>query len=282
MRLKALAAAAAISVAPLTAIGYSASATTLACTNTQSAVTAPYGCGGLEIAQPYAHGALSLSTNGVIADSAPIRVEPTDVSSSAQDFTVFAVGGQTTGGPGDLGRYVTMITENAQIPSFTVTAPGTGPGCSSATDNTMGSTYKNAVPCAGTKFAVGPGVYCISVAQYTGPNGRLRWWALERQCSSNGTFVYGTPTSAGSVSPSHANAWQVWAPVNGTSGLKLVNVSLRNKSNSDYDLNITANGGAGTQVQAYPDNSGGASNDQWTISGCTPPITLLSTSYWAC
>ena len=254
-----------------------ASATTLACTNTQSATTAPYGCGGLQIATGYHGGVLDMSTAGVF-DSAPVVVQPDSVQASAQDFTVFPLGGSVTDGPGGLGEYVAMVTPAGHVARFTVTVAGAAtPGCVSATGS-----YVNAIPCAGDHFVTGAGDYCLSVAQFTGPNGKLRWWALLRLCASNGTFVYGSATSAGSVSFSLANRWQVWAPTTGAAGLKMVNVSLRNKFNSDYDLNITGSGGAGAQLQAYPDNTGGVANDQWDVLGCTPPITLLSTPYALC
>jgi hypothetical protein len=271
-------AAGAILTAILTVAGIApAGATSLSCTNTQSAVTSPYGCGGLQIAPGYPHGALDMATTAAV-DSAAVVAEPDSVSSAAQDFTVYPLGGSLTDGPGGLGDYVAMVTPAGRIARFQITGavPLTG-GCAGAV-----GTYTNAVPCPGAVFKALAGTYCLSVAQFTGPNGKLRWWALLRLCSTNGTFVYGTSTGPGSVSFSLANRWQVWAPVTGTAGLKMVNVSLRNKTNSDYDLNVTANGGPGAQLQAYPDNTGGVANDQWQILGCTPPITLLSTPYALC
>lgn len=254
-----------------------AHATSLSCTNTQSAVTSPYGCGGLQVAPGYPHGALDMATT-TTADSAPVVAQPDSVTNSHEDFTVYALGGSLTDGPGGLGDYVAMQTPTGHIAHFQITGavPLTG-GCVGAL-----GTYTNAIPCPGATFRALSGTYCLSVANFTGPNHKLRWWALLRLCSTNGTFTYGTSTGPGSVSFSLANRWQLWAPVTGDAGLKMVNVSLHNRFNSDYDLNITGAGGAGQQLQAWPDNSGGVANDQWQILGCTPPITLLSTPYALC
>jgi hypothetical protein len=277
-RFLALAAGAILAAASLAAtVTMTANATSLSCTNTESAVTSPYGCGGLQIAPGYVHGSLDMATTAVV-DSAAVTVEPDSVSSAAEDFTVYPLGGSLTDGPGGLGDYVAMVTPTGHIAHFQITGavPLTG-GCVGAA-----GTYTNAIPCPGATFKALSGTYCLSVANFVGPNGKLRWWALLRLCSTNGTFVYGTSTGPGSVSFSFANRWQLWAPVTGVTGLKMVNVSLHNKFNSDYDLNITANGGPGAQLQAYPDNTGGVPNDQWQILGCTPPITLLSTPYALC
>lgn len=254
-----------------------ANATTLTCTNTQSAITSPDGCGGLRIAQPYSHGALDMATTTTV-DSAPVVVQPDSILNSHEDWTVFALGGNVNDGPGGLGMYVAMTTPNGRIAHFQITGAVTNTGgCAFAI-----GTYTNMIPCPGATFKTLSGTYCLSVARFVGSNGKLRWWALLRLCSTNGTFVYGTQTATGSVSFSLANRWQLWAPVNGDTGLKMVNVSLFNHFNSDYDLNITGAGGAGQQLQAYPDNTGGFSNDQWDIIGCTPPITLLATPYQLC
>jgi hypothetical protein len=273
--------------AALLTTGTGANATTLDCTNTQSAVTSPDGCGGLQIAQPYGGGLLDMSTNGNVYDSAPVTVEPDSINAASEDFTVFAVGGSTTDGPGGLGEYVAMITPDGKVSRFTVTTAGPAAdigGCVGGLGTTPGTVFTNAVPCGDVKFTAGPTDYCLSVSQFVGPNGKDRWWALDKLCSTNGTFTYGTNTTTGSVSPSFANRWQVWAPVTGSHGLQMVNISLRNKSNSNYDLNITGSGGPGVQLQAYPDNTGGSSNDSWDYIACTPPGTLLSVfgTYGAC
>lgn len=259
------------------AAAWQAGATTLSCTNTQSAITSPYGCGGLQIAPGYPHGALDMATT-TTSDSAPVVTQPDSVTNNHEDWTVYALGGSLTDGPGGLGDYVAMQTPTGHIAHFQITGavPLTG-GCVGAA-----GTYTNAIPCPGAIFKALSGTYCLSVANFKGFNGKVRWWALLRLCSTNGTFVYGTQTTPGSVSFSFANRWQVWAPVTGDAGLKMVNISLFNRYNSDYDLNITGNGGAGVQLQAYPDNTGGMRNDQWDIIGCTPPITLLSTPYALC
>jgi hypothetical protein len=276
-RFLALAAGAILALALAVTGATMANATSLSCTNTQSAVTSPYGCGGLQIAPGYVHGVLDMATT-TTADSAAVTVAADSVTNSREDFTVFPLGGSLTDGPGGLGDYVAMVTPTGHIAHYTQTTAVTATGgCTSAA-----GTYTNSIPCPGAHFQALSGTYCLSVAQFVGPNGKLRWWALLRLCSTNGTFVYGTSTGPGSVSFSFANRWQLWSPVTGVTGLKMVNVSLHNKFNSDYDLNITMNGGAGAQLQAYPDNTGGVPNDQWDIIGCTPPITLLSTPYALC
>jgi hypothetical protein len=270
-----------------------AHATSLTCTNTQSATTAPYGCGGLNTISGYAGGLLSLSTDGTNAyDSKPFVVEPTSTGATDQDFTVFAdCGGSvactspadTSDGPGGLGVYVAAVTPGGDIANFTITGtPVTQTAGCVAADGS----YSDKIPCAGATFTMGAGSYCLSVSEFTGPNGKLRWWAIERLCSTNGTFTYGTVTTPGTVTHSRANRWQEWAPAVGNGGLLMENVSLRNKFNSEYDLNITGAGGAGALLQAYQDNGGGtaARNDLWDYTACTPPGSLLSVfgTYGSC
>jgi hypothetical protein len=275
-----------------------ASATSLTCTNTQSATTAPYGCGGLQIAPGYKGGTLDLTADNTQNDQ--VVVQPDSVQNNQQDFTVFALNedvsctfgpapldvtpspspscGTTgdpqkiTGGPGDLGEYVAMVTPLGKIANFTITSPGAStPGCVSAAGS-----YSNAVPCAGATFTVGPTVYCLSVAQYKGFNGKVRWWVVQRDCNTNGPFVYGSLTTVGTVSGGRANHWQLWGPVQGpqNTGLGLVNVDLWNKNNVEYNLNISGMLGAGTPVQAYP-NTGWSANQEWRVIGCTPPVSSL-------
>ena len=272
-------------------------------------VTSGYPFGALSIAD-------TVNAQGSTYTSAPIVAQPADETSPRLDFTVFTVCStgedtwfrgrsgadyninecapetttpfpagspplpETLSGPGSLGIYIGMITPDGKVASFTVTTatPFTSstPDYSGTCTQVAGGTYTNAIPCPGESFHPGAGVYCISVAQFPGPNGKNRWWALARQCNSNGIFTYGTAITPGTVNWSSANKWQEWAPQPGSSGLLLDNISLHNSSNSDYVLNITGKKGAGAQLQAYPDNTGGVANDLWDYTACTPPGTLLS------
>lgn len=252
-----------------------ANATTLTCTNVANATTSPFGCGGLQ-SDSTTNGTLDLAhvTN---VYNAPVTVQA-DSSTTSEDWTAFAVkigsAPYTTGGVGGLGEYVAMDTPNGQIPRFTIDTPSTAVGCT--TDNTTGTTYTNAEPCAGAVFTAGADDYCLSVEHAT-INNKYRWWSVLRECNSNGTFTYGTPTEPGFVTTGIGNAYQEWAPINSSaSGFLMDNVWLRDHSNVDYDLNITANGGAGTMTQAWPETGVAALWEQWGIIGCTPPANLLS------
>ena len=251
-------------------------ATSLTCTNTQSATTAPYGCGGLQIAPGYNHGVLDLAADNTFNDQVTVQLD--SATNTQEDFTVFADGGLLTGGPGDLGKYVGMVTPLGKVSNFTVTAAGgaTDNECVGNAPGDLNKNFTNAVPCAGVHFIAGPTTYCLSVSQYKGFNGKVRWWVVQRDCNTSGTFIYGTPTTVGSVQPGFANHWQLWGPVQGpaNTGLGLVNVSLWNKNNVDYNLNISGGLGAGTPVQAYP-NTGWSQNQEWRVIGCTPPVSTL-------
>jgi hypothetical protein len=246
----------------------SASATTLTCTNLAGATSGPLGCGGLQTAAGYTRGVLDIAPDGNY-NNAVVRVQP-DASIKTEDWTAFAVGGLTTGSEGGLGRYVAMFTPLGQIPSYT----------------TGGVTYTNSVPAPGTTFTAGPDDYCISVtSEFNGPKHAARWNVVLRPCNTNGVFRYGTggttPSGTGSVTFGAANAYQEWAPINGEFGLELDNVWLRNHHNTEYTLNITGAGGAGTHLIAYP-NSTPALNESWGLIGCTPPANTLSTGYVSC
>lgn len=252
--------------AGLTFAATSANATTLTCTNVQNALTAPLGCGGLQ----NANGTLDLAHASNVYN-AYVTVA-TDGSSISEDWTAFAVNGKTTGGPGGLGEYVAMDTPDGIVPSFTVVSDPVN----SSKD---GETFTNAYPDPGTQFKAGPNTLCISVADQTGPNGKMRWWAVLRSCNTNGTFTYGKPATSetaavtGSVTSGFANQWQVWAPVISSKGYVLVNTYLHNHDNVNRVLDITGNGGPGTAVQAYPEND--QLNEEWGFLGCTPPASTL-------
>ena len=93
-------------------------------------------------------------------------------------------------------------------------------------------------------------------------------------------------TTDNSISASRANRYQVWAPVQGAAGLEMINESLsggfRNggTGNTPYVLDDKGFGGTGTRALAFPENDG--LNQQFSIVGCTEPITGLNTSYALC
>ena len=348
---KLLAVAAAAVLLPLAGLGLAstASATTLTCTGVANQVTPPLGCGGAQLAYT-AKGSLDLAVLSGNYWNSPVGFETDSTSNSAEDFTVFAVNGSVTDGPGYLGEYVAVYTPDGKFASFTQN----------------GTEHTDAVPAPGP-FTVGANVYAISVGQLSnGPKGALRWNAELRNADSNGTFTYGetvkygvcvttitctpftlssplvsgstylndtgnvinvtvsgdtsasvtgsgvsgngpswavapgtdftvtfapvaatwTVTTDNSISASRANKYQVWAPVSGSAGLELINESLsggfRNggTGNTPYVLDDKGFGGTGTRALAFPENDG--LNQQFSIVGCTEPITGLNTSYALC
>jgi hypothetical protein len=244
-----------------------ASATTLTCTHTAGATTVPIGCGGIQSALA-SHGTLDLAVLGTGTATgnyfnSPVGVRLDSQSSVREDFTVFAVGGAITGGPGNLGKYVAMYTPDGKIPGFTVQ------------------------PAANTSFTANSSDLCLSVVQKNnGPRGALRWNTVLRNCNTNGTFHIGgntTPADENSVTSGHANAYQVWAPVTGANGLLFVNQSLsRNfhSGNTQYVLDIKGSGGDGSALLAFPEND--QLNEEWSVVGCTHPADVLSTGYAFC
>lgn len=275
-----LVAAAAIPLAVGLAVGVavvapSAQATTLTCTHTAGALTSPIGCGGAQSAL-HTHGTLDMAVlgtgnaNGNYYNS-PVGVMTDSQSQIREDFTVFALHGDITGGPGNLGRYVAMYTPNGRVQQFTGTVGG------------VFGNYTNAKPDADTTFTAGANTFCVSVTQIAnGPHGALRWNAVLRNCNTNGTFTMGNDTTVeNSVTFSHANRWQLWAPVIGSNGLELINTSLRNKFNVDYVLDIKGAGGTGSRLLAFPGHD--ALNEEWSIIGCTHPADELNVgSYQFC
>ena len=311
-----------------------ASATTLTCTGVANQVTPPLGCGGAQLAYT-AKGSLDLAVLGGNYWNSPVGFVTDSVSTSSEDFTVFAVDGSVTDGPGYLGEYVAVYTPDGKFASFTQ----------------GGTVHTDAVPAPGT-FTVGANVYAISVGQLNnGPHGALRWNAELRNANSNGTFTYGKPvttpslgtsgtsytnsndnvinvtftggsgvavtgsgvsgngpswavaphttftvtyttaptwawTTDNSISSSRANRYQVWAPVSGSAGLEMINESLSGgfknggTGNTPYVLDDKGFGGTGTRALAFPENDG--LNQQFSIVGCTEPITGLNTSYALC
>jgi hypothetical protein len=298
-------AAAVVAVAGLAFAAGTASATTLTCTNVANATLPPVGCGGAQLAYQ-SKGVLDLAVLGQGSTSgnywnSPVGFLTDSTSAAREDFTVFAVNGSITDGPGGLGEYVAMYTPDGNVPSFTGTVKG------------VHGTYSNTTPDIGTSFNPGTNVYCLSVENLNnGPKGALRWRTVLRTCNTNGSFEYGnnsecptpvitvtpdvttaavTCTSYNSVSSSRANRYQIWSPVSGSTGLEMINESLSfdhphgtNPSNTPYVLDDTAFGGTGTWGLAYPENDG--LNQQVSVIGCTDPLkgleALLPSTYYNC
>ena len=280
IRYAALAAAAALTFGASVAVAAtSAWGTTLTCTGIKSQAVPPFGCGGAQLAYQ-AKGVLDLAVLGQGSPSgnywnSPVGVLADSESATREDFTVFAVSGSISDGPGGLGEFVAMYTPDGNIASFTQ----------------GGVAHTNAVPQPGN-FTVGTNVYCLSVENlHNGPRGALRWHVVLPNCNTNGTFAYGnngnnlTPPVAAtenSVTPGSANAFQVWAPVSGPSGLLLIDESLSHgfRSNTPDVLDDSGFGGSGTGALAYPENDG--LNQQWTVIGCSDPVSQLDTGYQFC
>jgi hypothetical protein len=290
---KVLAAAAALTLAGAMAAGgiavaTQASAATLTCTNIATATASPFGCGGLQSAGT-ALGTLDLAHTSNVYNSL-VTVAP-DTSNVSEDWTAFQVvaggipfPGLNLNGAGGLGIYVAMDTPDGNIPVFTPTVSAACTiGSTAGTERLAGTLYVNTEPCPGQPFTTGANDLCISVehaSHVPGTNGKLRWWSVLRSCSTNGVFTYGSGPSdghpggtAGTVTAGFANQWQAWAPVVSSKGYILVNTWLYNHDNVNYVLDITGNGGAGSVVQAYPEND--QVNEEWGLIGCTLPASHL-------
>jgi hypothetical protein len=251
-----------------------AQGTTLTCTNIAHAVTTPIGCGGAQSALT-THGTLDMAVIGTANANgnyfnSPVGVKTESLSATREDFTVFALSGSITGGLGGLGSYVVMYTPNGHINSWTHVSGPTGVSQPAPTE----------------RFNAGFNDFCVSVTQIpNGPHHALRWNAILRNCSSNGVFTMGdnaavTPVE-NAVTFSFANRWQLWAPTLDANGLEFVNVSLHNKFNVPWVLDIKGNGGDGSALLAFPSHNG--LNEQWTLIGCTHPADLLNVgSYQFC
>jgi hypothetical protein len=249
-----------------------ASATTLTCTQVKAVYITPYGCGGLQLGYQ-AKGVLDMAADGNFFNAA-VRAEPESVTNTAEDWTVFALNGITTGGQDDLGQYTAMLTPDGVIPG----------GCAGA------------LPCSATNpdVAVSPADFCLSVENVTRTvrgHRVQRWAAVLRSCFSPATGDDGSPVFVLGAAPAGINTvddpnlYQLWSPVLATtqnpSPIALVNDALLSPGlrhgiggNDDYVLDDAASGGAGTQLLAYPANGG--LNQEWSVIGCTPPVTQIS------
>jgi hypothetical protein len=257
-----------------------ANATTLTCTGLANSLTAPIGCGGLQFSY-IAKGVQDISAAGDYWNAHVVSALDSGTN-SAEDFTVFALNGSTTDGPGSLGIYVAMYTP---LGKFSFIPAGTLPA---GDPQVLGTTYTNTYPYPGSEFTATPTDYCLSVETgNTGPRDAQRWRTVLRTCATNGTFTYGndvtgTGNVVNSVSSSSANRFQLWAPVTGSTGLLFINDSLSHgfTGNTPYVLDLAGNGGPGTWLLAYPEND--QPNQEGSILGCSQPVTLLDTTYASC
>ena len=159
--------------------------------------------------------------------------------------------------------------------------------CSSAPSFSSGGTYIN-----DTGNVINVTVSGDTSADVTGSgvSGSGPSWAVapgtEFTVTFTGSPVSWTVTTDNSISASRANRYQVWAPVSVSDGLELINESLsggfRNggTGNTPYVLDDKGFGGTGTRALAFPENDG--LNQQFSIVGCTEPVTGLNTSYALC
>ena len=264
-RIAALTAGAVLAAGLGLAAATASQATTLTCTNIAGATVVPIGCGGARSATT-AHGDLDMAVIGTANSSgnyfnSPVGVKAESLGAPREDFTVFALAGSITGGIGGLGSYVVMYTPAGRVPGFPAGQPA-----------------------ANTNFTPNFSDFCVSVTQIpNGPHGVLRWNAILRNCNTNGTFHMGNNTAGNenSVSFSHANRWQLWSPVLDANGLEFVNVSLHNKFNVPWVLDIKGSGGDGSRLLAFPSHNG--LNEQWSLIGCTHPADELNVgSYQFC
>jgi len=193
---------------------------------------------------------------------------------------------QLANGPRGAERWNTVLRNANSNGTFTygetLTAPSLG-----ASGTTYTNTYDNVVNVSFTGTSTVTG---LSVTG-SGVSGNGPSWAVAPHTTFTVTWTSGTPTgwtwqSDNSVSASFANRYQVWAPVQGSAGLELINESLSGgfrhggTGNTPYVLDDRGNGGSGTWGLAYPENDG--LNQQFTIVGCTEPITGLNTGYQLC
>jgi len=257
-----------------------AQAATLSCTSKES-------CGGADL-NFSGHGPLSLSVldhtsvnGGFGVNNERVGFNTSGLHNGTQDFTVFQTYGQTTGHGGvyGFGDYTVMFTPGGDLP-FT----GTGVGGAIQGGDRLDSTNETSVP------------YCISVEDtYPIVNGHRaqRWSLVLRNClAQNGTyFVAGNKGSDMAGVVHYPNLYQQFAPTETSDGfLKFQDVALNSAhfrhgfGGRNFVMDDRGFGGPGTWGIVYPekDVTQNVSNQEFTIIGCTKPVTVFNTQYFDC
>lgn len=300
MTVRKLAAAAGAAALLAFGLGLTASASTLSCVGQES-------CGGADLAFT-GHGNLSLAAlgadhtlnGGFGYNDEHVGFASSGASDGTQDFTVFQDSSEAVPGKGGVygfGNYVVMYTPGGHLPFDVTGLPRNSDGSVTVTAND-----ETFVP------------YCVSVEDtYPKVNGKTaqRWALVLRNCFawSGTSFTIGgksltgapvvnpTPTPAVTTTPApaevedtvtHPDLYQVWAPTEVPGPfLEFQDVALNSThwrhgftTGHNFVMDDRGWGGSGTWGLAYPDQ--GQLNQEFTIIGCTKPVTVFNNAYFNC
>lgn len=253
-----------------------AHASTLSCTSQES-------CGGADL-NFSGHGPLSLSVldrtsvnGGFGVNNERVGFNTSGLHNGTQDFTVFQESGETPGHGGvyGFGNYTVMFTPGGVLPLNSHT-PG-----STATD-------------AGNGASV---AYCLSVEDtYPIVNHHIvqRWSLVLRNCFAKPgtTFTVGSHAPGETEAMVHnPNRYQEFAPTETSDGfLKFQDVALNSShfrhgfGGQNFVIDDRGFGGPGTWGIVFPekDVTQNVTNQEFTIIGCTQPVTVFNSQYFDC
>lgn len=274
-KLAALAGAAVLSAGLGIGLAAASGAATLSCTTHES-------CGGADL-KFSGHGPLSLSVldrtsinGGFGVNNERVGFNTSGLHNGTQDFTVFQTDTQVTGHGGvyGFGDYTVMFTPGGVLP-LNDTTPG-----DTATD-------------AGNGASV---AYCISVEDtYPVVNGHTvqRWALVLRNCFAwpGTTFRIGNKATDVAGTVHLPNLYQQFAPTETSDGfLKFQDVALNSAhfrhgfGGHNFVIDDRGFGGPGTWGIVYPekDVTQNADNQEFTIIGCSKPVTVFNSQYFDC
>jgi len=281
-RILAAAAVSGLGVA-MAVVGPGAHAATLQCTSTES-------CGGADLALA-THGPLSLAVlnpdstiNGGYGYNNEKVGFTTSGANGSQDFTVF--------------QDASEVTTTPAVPGSPASQSGVGLG------GTYGSGDYVVMYTPGGKAVPSTDIsYCVSVEDtYPTVAGKTvqRWALVLRNCKAvvgRGVPAFHPGSTNTAVAPaadnelaatvSNPNPYQLWAPTEVPGPyLEFQDVALNSQhyrhgyGGGNFVMDDRAFGGSGTWGLAYPENDG--LNQDFTIIGCTEPVTEFNTSYYNC